>query len=111
MTGLKVIGRKCIVCGANCEELGPVTNSKTIPAIDSGIVCRSTGNYGSTEYDVMHGDELIEFIVCDKCLVEKGKDIQRISFKDDGTIAVRESFDSYDRRLKSLAKIRRTNGE
>jgi hypothetical protein len=103
--------RECIICERQCEE-EIRSDSKSIPAVNSGVICRATGNYGSTEYDPFEGHEFLEFVLCDECLAGKSKIVDRISLKEDETVGVREPFFNYrDRLIRLSANIRRTNGE
>jgi hypothetical protein len=40
-----------------------------------GIVCHSYGNYGSTVFDSVFGEEYLVFFICDECLKASKEDI------------------------------------
>lgn len=73
---------KCIVClkdylidfgyddgWVSCAD-GVVSDTR-LPA----KVCEATGNYGSTVFDPFDGGEVMQFLVCDDCLKERGDHI------------------------------------
>jgi hypothetical protein len=51
----------CIKCHKTLDEIG-----ENHPG--GGIVCHSYGNYGSTVFDSVFGEEHLVFFICDGCL-------------------------------------------
>ena len=98
---------ECVICGSKHKVDGS-PDSESIPGVNGGVLCRTTGNYGSTEYDVFYGFEFVEFIICDECFIKKAKILQRITLKelegDDKvrSIALSESYDAYVNRIKAM---------
>lgn len=110
---------ECVVCGSKHRVDGS-GDSESIPGVNGGVLCRTVGNYGSTQYDVLYGFEFVEFIICDDCFIKKAKILQRITLNElEGDnkvrgIAISESYDVYVRRIEAMrdkSNIRRTNGE
>jgi hypothetical protein len=59
----------CIICGCPLERA--FDDYEAQPS--DGVMCSTSGNYGSTVYDPMDLSELA-FNICDDCLVEKAKE-------------------------------------
>lgn len=57
----------CLVCGERLFQSMPDE-----PDPDGGVLCTTTGNYGSTVFDPFDG-ERIRFNLCDKCLIAAGE--------------------------------------
>lgn len=72
----------CLCCNKELEAVA--TGYDQQPA--EGVVCRTQGNYGSTAFDSIGGEELI-FFVCDDCLTKRRERIlyryERDPFKQD----------------------------
>lgn len=52
---------KCIKCHKTLDEIGDNHPS-------GGVACHSYGNYGSTVFDSIFGEEHLVFFICDECL-------------------------------------------
>lgn len=85
----------CVRCDKICQVPFGIQPSLAIPAVHDAIVCRSYGNYGSREYDADSG-EMLQFILCDECLVEQAERIHHLSWNADGVIK-RQVFSDYRR--------------
>ena len=100
---------ECVICGSKHRVDGS-PDSESIPGVNGGVLCRTSGNYGSTEYDVLYGFEFVEFIICDKCFIKKAKILQRITLKElEGDnkvrgVAISESYYAYVERLEAMRK-------
>lgn len=57
----------CIKCGKSLSNA--VDHVENQP--NDGVVCKTSGNYGSTVYDDFDG-KWLEFNLCDNCLVALG---------------------------------------
>lgn len=57
----------CIICGQSLER---VFEEEGQP--DDGVMCKTSGNYGSTVYDP-HDMRYLAFNICDPCLVRAGE--------------------------------------
>jgi len=90
---------RCIVCGKSCEVLWDDAKGPNVPAMHDGIVCYSSGNYGSRHLDPLNGGVCIRFALCDDCLVAKGDDILHIVY-DRETTVVEHSRTSFTEHLK-----------
>lgn len=99
---------KCISCGKELQQEDDVQKDGNHPhcwqVLYDGIIFKSRGNYGSTEYDPMEGEnEYLEVAVCDKCLTEKGALVQRFEMSKPRRRAKYkfvETYDEYKERLK-----------
>jgi hypothetical protein len=60
----------CICCSKELESV--FSESPYQPS--GGVICETTGNYGSTQFDPMDPESLL-FFICDECLVAKQKHI------------------------------------
>ncbi len=58
----------CLVCGRALENVW----DGAINQPSHGVSCLTSGNYGSTAFDSMN-DEMLEFSICDECLVRAGE--------------------------------------
>lgn len=73
----------CLVCGAIVGTSGVSNNydshcwgmTTTGPG---ALLCRTTGNYGSTIFDP-EGSEFIDFVVCDDCMIEHKDRIRMVT--------------------------------
>ena len=65
---------KCIKCRKSLDEIG-----ENHPG--GGIACHSHGNYGSTVFDSIFGEEYLMFFICDECL-EASKEHILVKYKD-----------------------------
>lgn len=59
---------ECIKCGKTSRNF----SEDGIHPIDSALVFRSYGNFGSTVFDPLDGS-YIDIVVCDTCMVEYAK--------------------------------------
>jgi len=57
----------CILCGKQLRNVYRDVDNQP----NDGVVCFTSGNYGSTVFDSFNGERL-EFNCCDNCLVEAG---------------------------------------
>lgn len=57
---------QCLCCD---KLLEPVTDDAPYQPND-GVICDTSGNYGSTAFDACFGERLV-FFLCDDCLVAK----------------------------------------
>ena len=57
---------KCLACGEACEYL---FNPDSLYPPISGTMFESTGNYGSTVWD-MEGRMFLQTVICDPCLIK-----------------------------------------
>lgn len=110
----KMMDRVCIVCdkdvGAGPECLRPREGDdvSTHGVADSATIWRSHGNYGSTEYDSMHGGHWLEVYICDECLAKKGTKVRAVESDRAKWIATfDDTFDALKARHKVLAEERR----
>lgn len=64
----------CICC-KRVLKAEPTENPLVIPPVYSGIVFRSTGNFGSTVFDPMPigAEEILQIIICDECIKWKAR--------------------------------------
>src|SRR4029077_20185561 len=60
----------CIICKTK-HEIEYQDKHGYVHSVYDAVLCDSTGNYGSTVFDPLFGIEKLQFIVCDKCLVER----------------------------------------
>lgn len=69
----------CFCCN-RILEAEPTENPMVIPPVYSGIVFRSTGNFGSAIFDPMPigGEEMLQIVICDECIKWKVKWVTRI---------------------------------
>jgi hypothetical protein len=68
----------CIVCDKELENYVEEIASESIGVVYGATIWRSYGNYGSTIYDPMSGDEFLEVCICDECLKKKHEKVQRM---------------------------------
>ena len=59
----------CICC-KRVLKAEPTENPMVVPPVYSGIVFRSTGNFGSTVFDPMPigAEEMLQIVICDECI-------------------------------------------
>jgi hypothetical protein len=71
----------CICCGKSLENVTQLTLGNQ-PY--NGIVCVAYGNYGSRIFDPIGESEILEFSLCDECLILKldKKLIHKISLQE-----------------------------
>ncbi len=74
---------RCICCD---KKLAPIHDDEPCYQPSGGVMCTSTGNYGSTAFDSIHGEEELLFFVCDECLMSKKESIYLINTKSDEPI-------------------------
>ncbi len=69
-----LVERFCISCD---KQLRSSRDNSTLMPTDygpsSGVIFYTTGNYGSSVFDSIMGEEKLEIVVCDECLKKKGK--------------------------------------
>lgn len=101
----------CLVCDKPLEtEENEVGDTLCIFPVYDGVMCRVYGNYGSTKYDPLNEDEVLHFVICDECLVNKADKIQREQFvklalapgKSTLKVKIRESYSRYRTRILDL---------
>lgn len=78
--------RKCIICEKELEEEhdvrdeDPEENFSLLhwQILYDGVIFKTVGNYGSTQFDPVCEPEYLEMAMCDKCLMEKGDLIRQL---------------------------------
>lgn len=97
--------KNCIICEARLEEEDVKEHRLTLwNILYDGIVFKSIGNFGSSEYDPMDSSEYLEIAICDKCLSSKGHLIKRYEEtkpKKEVEYQFIENFVQYKKRLAS----------
>lgn len=89
----------CIVCEK--EMHGEDYSGKTDVLYD-GLICQTTGNYGSTIFDPMGGHEKVQLFLCDACAITKGHLMTYIWVESQpDKITERMSFTQYQDRDKA----------
>jgi hypothetical protein len=67
---------RCLICKKECHTHGEDE------APHAALVCKTSGNYGSTIYDenIIPGgpSEWLKFLICDECMQENGDDVKRV---------------------------------
>lgn len=63
----------CVRCD---KQLSPVTDDDECYQPYNGIVCTSSGNYGSCVFDPMVDDKQLLFFLCDSCIEAR---VERLS--------------------------------
>lgn len=81
----------CICCN-NELEAEPVDNPATIPSVYDGLIFRSTGNFGSTVFDPITLEEILQVVICDNCVRVKYNRVTRIHSIERKTDGVSETF-------------------
>lgn len=69
----------CILCDKELEfDCEDIFDQETyyIPSINNALVCESVGNYGSTIFDSLDEDEVLQFYICDDCAQRKADKIR-----------------------------------
>ena len=66
----------CLVCGLPLSRV--MEDAEMQP--NDGVYCETAGNYGSTVWDSQDGERLA-FLICDPCLVEKGKQGRIVTYR------------------------------
>lgn len=66
----------CIACNKTCEY---IFKPHSLHPPISGTMFESTGNYGSTVWD-MEGRKFLQIVICDDCLIEKAHLVNVISW-------------------------------
>jgi len=61
---------KCILCLTEHKIIFGEEDG-WVGGVSSGVVCVATGNFGSAIFD-SHGGEVMQFLVCDECLKNRG---------------------------------------
>ena len=66
----------------NIEHYSLTSDPLVITPVYGGLRFRTMGNYGSTIFDprphVNRSDDLLEIVVCDRCVTEKKKNVKHI---------------------------------
>ena len=100
--------RKCIVCEKELQEEEHFGCRSLLcwGIIYDGIILKSAGNYGSTEYDPFDDSvgEYLEMALCDKCLVAKGHLIQRVQEVEKKKEAVYEPVENFVEYKERIAR-------
>lgn len=66
-----IVGKRTLSCLSCGKPLFNVTDN--VPnQPNNGVVCHTSGNYGSTQYDALGDHSFLEFNVCDDCLGDAG---------------------------------------
>jgi len=68
----------CLICNKELEfDYEDIFEKESyyIPGILDGVVCESLGNYGSSVFDPIDEDEILQFYICDECIVKKADKI------------------------------------
>lgn len=55
-----------------------------------GVMCTSSGNYGSTVFDSLSGKESMHFVVCDACLVLQAKHVSVFQDSKEDVLSLKE---------------------
>ena len=100
---------KCIACGKNLDsdrdDEERDSDATCYPIIYSGIVFRSSGQFGSRILDNIHDDNIeIQIIICDQCIIEKNEMadmvIQTKRLKIEKESEYRKFTDEYDKKQR-----------
>ena len=69
---------KCMCCNRIVQ--GDVDeNPLVISSVYSGLVFRSTGNFGSTIFDpIGETEEILQVVICDDCMKKKARRVTRL---------------------------------
>lgn len=68
----------CICCDGVLRA-EPIDNPIVITPVYDGLIFRATGNFGSRVFDPHpYSEEILQVIICDKCIKEKAKLVTRI---------------------------------
>lgn len=78
MSKKKLEPAKCIVCLKELERHCEL--SDVIGMMNDATIWRSHGNYGSTLYDPMNGEEFLEAYICDACVESRGDLIYHVKY-------------------------------
>jgi len=78
----------CLVCGKELEQI----DSGSFNHPNNACACYTHGNYGSCVFDPLNDYHLLEFNVCDECLV-KYKDSIRLVIRQHHTTEEVHDFD------------------
>jgi hypothetical protein len=78
---------KCFKCDKPLKKAVPdsVADDPNIQP-DYATMWHSHGNYGSTVFDSIYGEEMLVILICDDCLVNHAK--KSYAFKDDKQVEV-----------------------
>jgi hypothetical protein len=89
----------CFVCN---KELQYEHMSKENPAsrcfLYDGLWFDATGNFGSTIYDPIMGNDFLRIAICDKCVMKKKKQVKHIHSRTSKHSSKIETFAEYDER-------------
>lgn len=66
----------CLVCGRQLRRAIAGSNQPYF-----GMMCSTSGNYGSTAFDSARGDDRLEFNVCDDCMVANAARIRNVRYR------------------------------
>jgi hypothetical protein len=109
----KLVKVKCFVCDKEIDRADEKDYDQEGPTdvilpTYGALVCRTSGNFGSTLYDPLvyrHeiGYEFIEFYVCDECFKKKAKEARWVKYNN---ISVPLASSSFEDRLKEIEQIR-----
>lgn len=63
----------CIICDKELEldTYSDLKKNGSVGMLHGGLICDTTGNYGSTIFDPITSPEKLEFYICDPCMLEK----------------------------------------
>ena len=76
-----ILNYNCLVCDKPLQVCTPSQRSVLISetggynAISGGVICETTGNYGSAVFDAYKGEK-IAFCICDECLFAKSDKVE-----------------------------------
>lgn len=80
--------KTCLVCDKELEFDNNFTYGATI--------WKSNGNYGSTVFDPLHGNEHLEAFVCDECLLRKKSQMTLVITSTKTTVVSKRTPDFKD---------------
>lgn len=68
----------CFICGKSLETPAHDNPTTWSPVMD-GLWFRAYGNFGSTVFDPISGEHFLRICICDKCILERQKQISVVS--------------------------------
>ena len=68
----------CLICGKVLPQCG----GNYVAQPSGGVMCSTSGNYGSTVYDPVMSGDYIAFNICDQCFVIKGDEGRLMASKE-----------------------------
>lgn len=103
----------CIVCDKDVVFGWPGDKGMNYDVNCTGVasdatIWRSHGNYGSTEFDSMHGGHWLEVLVCDECLKKKARQVRAVESDRQKWVA---SFDDTYEALQAKREARHKEWE